>query len=392
MGIHKCPNCKNEYHNKMDLDAHIKKNLCKKSSICKKKITIHKCDECGRLFDRKFSYDRHVKNVHAEKTTIIDTTNTTISDNINIQNSANINIQKNDVKCRDIIHNTNNIYVNQYDLIPFCKDDASCLTIREQLDILLNHRGELMKTIIIQINFNPDKKNNHNFFYNDLKSGYGKVFDGKCWKPKKIKSIIDALCTAREKDLWNIFEACQMHISPADVKELKEILTDIGHFLRPDKSNSFHLDSQKLLRSDLKGEFIARCIYGVKAFNSTKHLFKGTPADEVPINDTINNPPDNSEYTFDVIAAKVEKTHNLKEIAKSLLESLTERLNKETYNSLELLINKTFDDTNLDIIITLLTESLWKDKQIDTQIIMKAYETRKTIDEFMKKNYPDHFI
>lgn len=62
--VYICPKCKNEYHNRHDLQIHQKKQLCKKSSVGAKIVEIYECTECGKKFDRKYNHDRHMVNIH----------------------------------------------------------------------------------------------------------------------------------------------------------------------------------------------------------------------------------------------------------------------------------------------------------------------------------------
>lgn len=383
MVVHKCPNCKNEYHNKIQLDNHITKKSCEKSDVCNKKILPHVCKECGQTFDRKYNHDRHVqtKHINVTHTKKNETTNTINGD------EANINIQDSDIKCRDIINNTNNIYVKQYNLKPFCEEDINCLSPHEQLR-LLNNKGNLMETIIIQINLNPNVPDNHNCYLTNAKNGQATVFDGKCWKQMTTNAMLEMLCAAREKDLWNIYKSCHMYISPDDAVELNKILIEIGYFLRPDKSNSFHLDSKKILKGAIKTCLANRCNLGIEAHKNTKHLFKEHSDVETPK----NNMFEKEGFTIDDVVMKIKRRSEQLEICKLLLGDLSKRLDKEIYDSLELFIDKTYDHADLNTIIILLTESLWKNTQINIQIITKALETQKSMNVFMKEKYPNHFI
>lgn len=134
-----------------------------------------------------------------------------------------------------------NLGKNFDEINPFAEDGIKNLNINEINDILKSNN--LLKSIILKVNFDPNKPQHHNIYYADTKSAYGEVYENKKWTKKNINEIINILIDAKHEDLNEILDSM---INIIKTKTINKIIETI------EKSDCSKTDARKKLVAYLK--------------------------------------------------------------------------------------------------------------------------------------------
>lgn len=118
-----------------------------------------------------------------------------------------------------------------YNLVPFAEETMD-LSIIEKIYVLRSRY--MIEALIRCISFSPKRINNHNFFYDDMQSDTGMIFDGIQWRKEKIETMLELMAAVREVDLLNIYKEIQPQLTPEENREIKQrIVNEIGFNLEP---------------------------------------------------------------------------------------------------------------------------------------------------------------
>lgn len=194
-----------------------------------------------------------------------------------------------------------NLHKN-YNLIPFAKDKIDCLSLTEKIKIFnLDNVMAIIETLIVYINLDYKKTNNHNFFYKNIKNDYGMIYNGEKWIKKRINKILQILCDARKQNLWDIYEEIQFYL-PNNIKnKYKNVLDNIDNILRP--NDEIGQKNKKSLFTNIKKYMIDHYELGEDAmlniiFNANNNIDKRFPG---------------TNYTIDQIERHIKLTKLIKE-------------------------------------------------------------------------------
>ena len=190
-----CRKCKTVFRNSFSLKRHMRtKNDCKTGEE-RKNVKCFKCQYCDSTFSRKDNLKKHFVEKRCSempsdienKLKINGSGNTTRIDNgVNTDNSVNAD---NSVKADNRII-TIDKSVNHYDnrvnhivanitLIAFEHEKVSEFTANDMKQIF--GEGNILENYIRIINFNPDKSQFHNIYYEGIHCGFGEVYNGTDW-------------------------------------------------------------------------------------------------------------------------------------------------------------------------------------------------------------------
>ena len=340
------------------------------------------CTDCHREFSRKDCLNKHVckpitvKNKISKENTICGTTNTNNNTNANANGNANTNINGNGNK--SIV---NNFCIN-YNLAPFCKEDINCLTLAEKIEVL--NSDNVLETIIIRVNFNPDKINNHNFFYKDVKNGYGMIYDGKTWKKERINCILELLCEAREQNLKDIYAQIDFYLSAEDKTQIKQVLDKVNKLIKP-RFEDYGKKDKNIFFAHLKKHMVNNSILGETAMENTV----GLSATELVV--ATNKPKilQNSTYTIADIERDMRLNAQLKEISLYLITILLKDkiIDFDTYTELSTFVSKTPDNSHIRCAISAFTNAILFNKSINMDIVNNYIDQNNIINNYVDKHF-----
>ena len=228
-----CKKCKTSFRGKYELSRHQNRLTdCVTGSKTSKKIIFHTCDGCKQKFSRKDNLDRHAKTCTVK-------INKNKHNKLSNNNKALNNNTKSNNNKTNIDSLNNNVVFN---LFVFGKDGCDNLLANE-ITKILNCDGNLLTSLVENVNCNPNKPNHHNIYYNDIKSAYGEIFGGnKKWNKKKIDDILEILIDAKIEDLNDILN----NLNYLNKKSRNKIKETITHF------DASHPNARKNLKSFLK--------------------------------------------------------------------------------------------------------------------------------------------
>ena len=354
---YRCDTCLKIFYLKTDYTRHInRKNPCTANTILSPPKS-YTCDCCHKVFYRKDCFNKH--RCSGINKIVNNSNNTAVTKN-NIGNGNNNMIGNSNSTITT--GNNNNICVN-YILAPFCKEDMDCLVFAEKFEVL--NSDNMLETIIIRVNFNPDKFDNHNIFYKDVKNGYGMIYDGKTWKKERINCILEMLCEAREQNLKDIYSQIDFYLSPENKSEINKVLDKVKSLLRPGLGD-FALKNKNMLFAHLKKHMVNNCDLGQTAMLNTNTQAKNY--DSVP--SSKNNGLSFSAEKIADIERDMKLNSSLKKIIKYLLATLlVNNLIDPKICSEIASAGKSPNNVHLRAIVSSLSDTLISNKDINMDII-----------------------
>ena len=353
---HKCHKCGHSFMDSTHLNRHLNNSSDCVSKVKLENIRNHICKGCNCSFSRKDSLDRHLKTCKKFKSIYIKSDNVrgnnnnshntnsdiTNSDNTNSDIAASINgVSNNNNNIRNNNNVHNNVNVN-YNLVPFCKESVMCLSPSEKIQILTSDTP--FHDIISKINFDPDKKYNHNIYYK-IKDGYGKIFNGDDWVIEPINSILNSLNRARHSDLIYVHDELD-EVLPKDTPCLSKTascLRVIAEILEPKNNDS---KQKKILNSYTKKIMDDNSELGKISMDRTKNIPHESDSQSV-------NP--NIELLLPYYAI-IKANNDLKFIAGYLLSTFFDDTNP-TPDDIIAFIDNTHNNKHLNLIVTYLASS-----------------------------------
>lgn len=362
MVIYKCETCNKMFPHKTQYTRHINKTLpCKPGNNDAKQPKIHKCITCDKNFNRKDHYRKHVCKP--------------VENNLNVNgNNANINIAGND------INNVNNIYIKQYNLVAFAKESKDCLTIDEQMSLF--EADSPLSAAIDLINFDKNKLDNHNFFYDDLKSGSGMIYDGTTWRRENINTMIEETFDAKEQILINISNDLKRYATPETIKQIDIILEEVGRIIRPRGNNECEMDSKKLFCRRIKNEFFGNNETGKDAWRHTKNNLQHKHI-KYNTRNVYRNCRLTSKEEKELMKNKITTAKQLREISARLLIFLLRKkqITAETKESITKFISETYEIKHLNAITNILSKANCFNNNIDINIDTLKNEIKRKDEE-----------
>lgn len=347
MVLYKCDRCRKKFNQKCKYYRHINRKIpcLMTDDIC------YYCDICDKYYSRADAYNRHKKTTIHQDAGNISKNNTFAKYKID---NKNCNIATNTIN--EI--NYNNCIINKYvenhiTLSPFGCFEINDLSIDDKLLIFSSDENPIIM-IIIKTNLNPELPKYLNVGYEDLKSGYGYIYNGKTWKSERIDTILRDLLNLKENDLIKIHNELKDYLTEEDNKNIRIKLEDIHDNVKPRLDH--HIKSKKNMVISLKNLFYnnrnlliesmknsGKPVIGPPKFHQVKNMLK----EGITIQDI--------EKELD---QKYRKSRILKEIAIYILDMIKHDIDGK---QLLLIINKieqTDNIDNLNSIVNSLSNSL----------------------------------
>lgn len=229
---YKCDICNKEFCNKYSLQKH------KKSVVCAEKLKYQKCEICNKIYKNSNYLKMHLKtNKHIKNTT----------DNINItKNDKTIFLQnkhiKNAINNNDVIPKRNKKNINNdMNMIAHGEETFEGLSDDKKKSILKKCSQSILELISF-INFNSEFPQNHNIYINSLYSGFGYLYNGNAWVPKKTTDLINGLIYRDVDNMERLLEEYESELSNQTISEIFNTIDILDY--KPD--GNFPSDKQKL--------------------------------------------------------------------------------------------------------------------------------------------------
>lgn len=355
MVLYTCVRCQKCFDQKCKYLEHINKQ--KPCIMQNKKINLnnkyhHYCKRCDKSFSRVDALLRHKNSKLHKQSKQIKNCNTKIIGDHNTINNINNN---------KIINNNINI------ILPFNDEEISKLSILDKLHLFMSGENPIVM-IIIMTNLNPSYPEYHNVGYTDLKSSYGYIYDGKIWIKKEISAILNDLLNSKEKDLLKIYNYIKEYFSEEQNKNIQNDLSKIKkYYIEPKLDLDFKY--KKNLITHLKAKFYNNRHLIIKSIKN------GLPICELPYNPLPQQSIFKDGLNIDNIVEliQIKERNSIKEqiskkIALYLLNQISDLIDTNQYKLISIIINKS-DLTDINIIINLLSNSIYFGCQINDQII-----------------------
>jgi hypothetical protein len=226
----KCKKCRQEFYNNYSLQRHIATSLSCRDKDKASKIAYIKCEHCLREFSRIDSLKEHIKLnrcpvlkiTNNTTTTRVTNGNSTVGNNNNSINGDN-NINGNYNNSINGDNNTVNSPITINVLLPTNGGyDHKSKDVIKYID----KGGNLLLNMIESINLNPNKPENHNILYTNMRSAYGMAYLENGWTTQKIALLIDALILGKSADLTNIDNTAD-YLNAKYKKKIKYTVEDL---------------------------------------------------------------------------------------------------------------------------------------------------------------------
>lgn len=197
---------------------------------------------------------------------------------------------------------TQNITINNYNIVPFGTDGIDCLSMVEKIKIFSSRENPL-EMIIFKVNLDPLKPEHHNYGYPDDHSGCGILFDGKQWKSERIGLFMQTLIETKQKDLMAIHDQIKDFLTDDKNKRIEVGLMNMGNVIHP--RTMIDTRSKKLLVSHLKKHLYNNRTLVRAAIKKTKNddkmrknELKVKQKDEKMINEELKDKQKDDELTM----------------------------------------------------------------------------------------------
>lgn len=202
MVFYNCNRCGYNTNHKSKYINHLKRKfLCKnlvsddnlneeyiKYNITDKIIYDYQCQYCNKKFNRKYNLERHEENCQENK--LLNKYIKEVEDlKKEISKIKNVNIQ--------VIHNQQNIGIQNINILAFNKEDLSHLTNKDFINCF-NRYNMVIPNLIKKIHCNPIKPENHNIYISNLQNKYIMIYNGDNWELKNKDYVIDELMDNNE--------------------------------------------------------------------------------------------------------------------------------------------------------------------------------------------------
>lgn len=289
---YECPKCLKSFKNRSGILYHKKHNVCDIEPE-----PILRCNSCNKIFNRAYNLKRHIEKKHMSKTITI-TNNiekrldayeenmqhmseqfkenmqtfseqlNNINNNINnfrnsqnkqvdmqtkhigMQNSTNngmINLDSNNTaidKFKMDNSVTNNNVTNNFNIVKFGAEDLSKLTKEEMQEIFCS--GFTSSIVLTEkLHFNNRLPEYHNVMIHDLKSKYGKFYDGEKWVVQHKHELIDKLYDDKKECVEKLTQTLTYRSMRPCYK------TNIKRFLDMNESEACNQDKVKEIKGKL---------------------------------------------------------------------------------------------------------------------------------------------
>lgn len=289
----KCPKCKTEFKTRSHLNRHFNNKYdCITGKLKTDNTGTVKCELCGTIVSRHDNLISHQKTkLCAKKAAINNKLNNMKGNAINDGNSNtqnNITGNDNTQNSNNITNNTTN---NNIMLVCFGKDGTDCIS-KEDCEEIFDSKTSLLEGIIKNVNLNPKKPQHHNFYYGDLKSAYGEIYEDNKWSKMKINEMCDKIITAKAQDLRKIFNGIGRFFNKKLRKRIDDEITDIE--LNPQKSRKKLISYMKpLIFNSKKMLERSRYITKTKLPIKTRSQVKAELSDDDSDDDIMDMSPGN---------------------------------------------------------------------------------------------------
>lgn len=218
MVLYTCERCYKTFDKKWEYDKHMNKKIpCLviiKQDEPNEDINTNYCEQCDRYFSRKDVLKTHLKSSKQHQVMV----KRNKANNINAKNTMNtkkgtINQIAGDNNNNNSNNNNinNNVTINNYFIYAFEDEQVEKLTIKDMHEILFSENPLII--IILKTNLNIDTPEYHNICYEDIKAGYGIVYNGEYWSRDRIKIIISTLMESKYRDLLIIQRKLRLYSS-----------------------------------------------------------------------------------------------------------------------------------------------------------------------------------
>lgn len=187
------------------------------------------CNYCLKKFTRHSSLTRHT-NMRCKIKTRYDSDKEAIFlkllEEVNeLKNTVNKLKEPDTIKS---INNTVNNTVNyNYDInvLPYGKEDLSHITEKDYRTIL--NKGYCSVTELVKyIHFDKSKPENHNIYISNMRDNNIMVFDGKKWRLKNKKELLDDIFTTKRDILVDKFEEIQRTLPTTTINKFNRFMND----------------------------------------------------------------------------------------------------------------------------------------------------------------------
>lgn len=320
------------------------------------------CVDCHRVKTKRFMENKHKTNI-----VMIDPDKATKVSSIviaPIDNLLKLRMKIDGVE--PINHNVTqpkfpNVPSNGYNLVAFT-DETIILTDTMKYRIMNDLKP--MNAIITEINFNPQMKNHHNFYYADTKCSKCLVFNGTKWVEENVRAVIQTLCEVRLKNLQEIFDSVELKLDPNVRNRMKTYLYNMGVFLSSDPNYLANYKSPYY--SDLKLFLSGNHGYGKKSWNSTRNYYEIMATKEKTFNER-----DYLSLTYG----------NLREIVTDMISECGEKINGDITN----LIDNANGISEMNVIINYLMMIMSTGENANVDVLTKKIQNQIEMDEFANK-------
>lgn len=368
---YQCNQCYKYFSLKCDYDRHLaRKRPCKPNRNKDIRPKTYDCDCCHQKFSRKDHFNKHIC-IPTDKSVANTAVSTCKSTNKIIKGSYNCNIYGGD-------NNSKNIYIN-YNLAPFGKESMDCLSLDEKINIL--NSKNILQSIIISINFNPTKFNNHNVYYGDVKNGYGMVYDGKSWRKERISSILNTLCDTRHKNLNDIYDEIKFYLPPQDKTQIRRVLDSVDCLIYPRLRIDFV--NRENFHSHTKIDMVNNSKLGKTAMDNTNNCaYYDTALAKLAEEPKFIGKP---KYTVAEMQREINLNHRLKKFAVYSLKILyTNDLVAYTdFDNILAFIDVEPDNSHLRAVIHVIDNAICHNTSANLDIINNEIEYRDQVADYM---------
>lgn len=395
---YKCDKCGKIFSKQYNYNRHI--NNSKKCSPSKniKPLKQFKCQACDVSFNRKDHLNQHLKT----QTCLLNNKKIMKNNTVNIATNNNDNTNDIDIN-GDIVtgnqnavnNNNNNITINYYNIVPFSKDGIENLSFFDKLSIFANICLNPYELIIMKTNLDPEKKDLHNFGFPDRKSGNCLIYNGEIWEYQRVSEAINQLLASKEKQLQKIADEIKIFLSDQQYLDFKD-RCDLKKITLDPKTKT-------LFDSHLKNRFYnSRDLYlNAKEQTKDKNFLKNdsdiidcknkgveTFYGSLDANEIQHNFKDNV-ITFDGIKnliknKKSDRVSNLIEMCNIFLFLSIEKkiIDDDKIDLIKTFLDKETDFEYLNVMINILSQSLFFNRNITLPIILAKVRSISEIKNF----------
>jgi len=103
----------------------------------------------------------------------------------------------------------------------------------ETFNNLMKSKNNIIETLITNVNLNPEKPHHHNFYYDDMNSSYGEIYENNKWIKIKIDQLLIDLIESKISDLNDYLDNMYNYLNKKTINKIKETIDNMD-YTKPD--------------------------------------------------------------------------------------------------------------------------------------------------------------